>query len=85
MQFVLDCSVAISWCLADENNDYANSILAMMPDCEAYVPTIWFLEIANTLLVAEPRNRMTREQSESAISLLQSLLIRVDEARFGGL
>lgn len=21
MQFVLDCSVAISWCLVDENND----------------------------------------------------------------
>jgi hypothetical protein len=46
MQFVLDCSVAISWCLVDENNDYANGILAMMPDCEAFVPGIWSLEIA---------------------------------------
>ena len=26
MQFVLDCSVAISWCLVDENDDYANAI-----------------------------------------------------------
>lgn len=78
MQFVLDCSVAISWCLVDENNDYANSILAMMPDCEAFVPAIWSLEIANVLLVAERRNRMTTEQSEEAITLLQSLLIQVD-------
>ncbi len=80
MQFVLDCSVAISWCLVDENDDYANAILAMMPDCEAYVPLIWSLEIANTLLVAERRNRITTEQSELAIALLQSLLIYVDEA-----
>jgi predicted nucleic acid-binding protein len=79
MQFVLDCSVAISWCLVDENDEYANAILAMMPDCEAYVPGIWSLEIANTLLVAERRNRMTAEQSELAIDLLQSLLIYVDK------
>jgi predicted nucleic acid-binding protein len=80
MQFVLDCSVAISWCLVDENNDYANAILVMMPDWEAFVPGIWSLEVANTLLVAERRNRMTTEQSEIAIVLLQSLLIQVDEA-----
>lgn len=71
MQFVLDCSVAISWCLVDENNDYANGILAMMPDAEAFVPGIWSLEIANVLLVAERRNRMTTEQSSEAIALLQ--------------
>ncbi|QLE60039.1 type II toxin-antitoxin system VapC family toxin [Nostoc sp. TCL26-01] len=80
MQFVLDCSVAISWCLVDENNDYANGILAMMPDAEAFVPGIWSLEIANVLLVAERRNRMTTEQSSEAIALLQSLLILVDTA-----
>ncbi|MEW5861115.1 MAG: type II toxin-antitoxin system VapC family toxin [Cyanobacteriota bacterium] len=80
MQFVLDCSVAISWCLVDEDDDYANAILAMMPESEAFVPLIWLLEVANTLLVAERRNRMTTEQSEIAIALLESLLIHVDEA-----
>ncbi len=80
MQFVLDCSVAISWCLVDENNPTANAILAMMPDAEAFVPGIWSLEIANVLLVAERRNRMTQDQSEEAITLLQSLLIQVDTA-----
>jgi predicted nucleic acid-binding protein len=80
MQFVLDCSIAISWCLVDENNDYANCILSMMLDSEAFVPGIWSLEVANTLVVAERRNRMTQEQSEEAITLLQSLLIQVDTA-----
>ena len=78
MRFVLDCSVAISWCLVDEDNNYANGILTIMPDSEAFVPGIWSLEIANVLLVAERRNRMTQEQSEEAIALLQSLLIQVD-------
>jgi len=40
MKFVLDCSVAISWCLFDENDDYANAILAMMPVSQAFVPGI---------------------------------------------
>lgn len=80
MQFVLDCSVAISWCLVDENNPTANAILAIMPDAEAFVPGIWSLEIANVLLVALRRNRMTQDQSEEAITLLQSLLIQVDTA-----
>ncbi len=78
MQFVLDCSVSISWCLVDENNPTADAILAIMSDAEAFVPGIWSLEVANTLLVAERRNRITLEQSELAIALLQSLLIQVD-------
>ncbi|MEM1170361.1 MAG: type II toxin-antitoxin system VapC family toxin [Cyanobacteria bacterium P01_H01_bin.35] len=79
IQFVLDCSVAISWCLVDESDDYADAVLALMPNAEAFVPGIFVLEIANTLLVAERRNRMNRQQTETAIDLLESLLIQVDE------
>lgn len=78
IQFVLDCSVAISWCLVDEDDDYANAVLALMPDAEAFVPEIFTLEIANTLLVAERRNRMTSTQTVSAINLIQSLPISID-------
>ena len=78
IQFVLDCSVAISWCLVDENNDYANAVLALMPDAETFVPEIFTLEIANTLLVSERRNRMTSAQTASAINLIQSLPISID-------
>lgn len=78
MQFILDCSISISWCFVDEQNAYANNILAIMPDCQAYVPEIWSLEVANTLLVAQRRNRITQEQAELAIALLQSLSIYID-------
>jgi len=50
MQFVLDSSIAISWCLVHEDNEYANARLAMMPDCEAFVAGILSLEVANFFL-----------------------------------
>ena len=46
IEFVLDCSVAISWCLVDEDNDYANAVLDLMPNAEAFVREIWPLEMA---------------------------------------
>jgi predicted nucleic acid-binding protein len=78
IEFVLDCSVAISWCLVDENDNYANEVLKLMSNAKAFVPGIWSLEIANTLLVAERRNRLKKNQSDLAIILLQSLNISVD-------
>ena len=78
IEFILDCSISISWVLVDEYDDYANSILDLMTDATAFVPEIWSLEVVNTLLVAERRNRMTIEQSEQAIKLLQSLPIVID-------
>lgn len=62
----------------DEDDDYANAVLALMPDAEAFVPEIFTLEIANTLLVSERRNRMTSAQTASAINLIQSLPISID-------
>jgi predicted nucleic acid-binding protein len=64
--------------LVDEDNDYANAVLDIMPNAEAFVLEIWSLEIVNTLLVAERRNRMTVEQSQASINWLQSLLITID-------
>ncbi|MDJ0597240.1 MAG: hypothetical protein QNJ37_00110 [Crocosphaera sp.] len=40
IEFVLDCSISISWCLVDEDDNYANSILALIPDPTAFVPEI---------------------------------------------
>jgi predicted nucleic acid-binding protein len=64
--------------LVDEDNDYANAVLDIMPNAEAFVLEIWSLEIVNTLLVAERRNRMTVEQTQASINWLQSLLITID-------
>ena len=71
MRFVLDCSVAISWCLPDESNAYADAVLILLSaDTEAVVPSIWWLEIVNVLLVAERRRRTTEVQTAEALAVL---------------
>jgi predicted nucleic acid-binding protein len=86
-QFVLDCSIAISWCLKDENNGYADEALmllqANMDTVEAVVPGIWSLEIANTLLVSERRQRLTATQVQTAIKTFESMAVVVDQFTAG--
>ena len=76
--FVLDCSIAISWIFPDEHSDYAEKILFLLEKQQAIVPSIWFLEIANVLLGGERRGRITQAQTTRALSLLTGLDIVVD-------
>ncbi len=80
IRFVLDCSVAMSWCFDDETNTYADEVLESLLTAEAVVPTLWSLEVANVLVVAERRKRITEAQLIRATALLQALPISVDEA-----
>lgn len=76
--FVLDCSVAMSWCFEDEVSVYADLVLDALKDTEAVVPSLWPLEVANVLSVAERRSRLSESQMTRAITLFQALPIRVD-------
>jgi predicted nucleic acid-binding protein len=81
MRFVLDCSVAISWCLQDEDSAYANAVLTLLSSQnQAVIPSIGWLEIINVLLVAERRSRSTSTQTNQAVRMLQSLPILTDTA-----
>lgn len=77
-RFVLDCSVAMSWCFEDEADSYATVMLDMLPESEAVVPSIWTLEVANVLLVAERRGRLTEAEGLQFLSLLCALPITVE-------
>ena len=57
-RFVIDNSVVMSWCFQDEANEYAETILDSLCDCEAIVPAVWPLEVGNVLVMAERRNRL---------------------------
>ncbi len=59
MTFVVDASVTLAWYLEDEPNDYAERMLVRLPSEPAVVPAIWGLEVANGLLIAERRGRVT--------------------------
>ena len=78
-QFVLDCSVSAAWCLQDENSSKALTILDRLAHDTAVVPALWCYEMANVLLVAERKGRITPAIATREIELLLQLPISLVE------
>lgn len=77
-EFVLDGSVTMAWYFADESNAYADAVLSDLESARALVPSLWKLEVANTLLVGERRKRSTEAQAAAWLGILETLSIEVD-------
>ena len=80
MPLVVDASVTLAWCFEDEESPETESILDLLAEDTAVVPALWELEVANVLLLAERRGRLTEAQSARFMTLLQQLPILVDTA-----
>jgi predicted nucleic acid-binding protein len=78
-EFVLDGSVTMVWGFDDEEDDYAIAILNRMPDLQAYVPSLWPLEVANALLVGERRSRTTPADAARFLAILGAFPIAIDD------
>lgn len=78
MSFVLDASVALAWCFADEGGAYAPEVLAALREGEAFVPAHWTLEVSNGLLVAERKRRITAQEATRVARLLLALPIAIE-------
>ena len=80
--FVLDASVAISWCFPGdptENTPYSRRVLSELAVNDAIVPEIWAFEVANSIFVAySKRQRITEQQIHEYLELLKALPIRVE-------
>jgi len=76
---VIDSSVSIAWCFPGEQDDYSQSVLDALASERAFVPDLWHLEVANTLLVGERRKRSTQANTFTWMGFLASLPITVDE------
>jgi predicted nucleic acid-binding protein len=79
-RFVLDGSVTLAWLFHDEQDPYADTIVARLPYIEMHVPRLWHLEVANVLLVGERRGRCTQADTTSWLGFLAGLPIMVDAA-----
>jgi predicted nucleic acid-binding protein len=81
-EFVLDASVAVSWCFPGdptENTPYSRRVLQELAFNDAVVPEIWAYEIANKIFVAHnKRKRITVTQVQEYLALLKALRIRVE-------
>lgn len=76
---VLDCSIAVSWCFADEAAPETDALLQRVRDETALVPMLWHLEVGNVLLQAERRGRITTAAAVSRLELLGALPIATDD------
>jgi len=74
-RFVLDASVALRWFLNDPVPEYAASVRQLIIDgYRAVVPSIWTLEMVNSLLVAERKGNITTAAVDERISNIEELL-----------
>ena len=60
MPFVLDASIAACWAFDDEDHPVAALALDRVRTDEARVPSLWWFEVRNTLIVSERRGRLTK-------------------------
>lgn len=76
--FVIDNSVVMSWCFANESNRYADVVLNMLTQATAVVASIRPLEVVNDLLVAERQKRLSESDNMRLLTLLSQLPIHVE-------
>lgn len=76
--FVLDASVALSWCFEDEGGRYTDSVIDSLRSSEAVVPALWTFEVVNGLATAERRRRISEGEAGEFLRVLLELPIRVE-------
>jgi predicted nucleic acid-binding protein len=74
---VVDSSIALSWCLPDEGE--STQIQQEVAEHGAIAPSHWPLEVANALLMAERRQRITAALRNAALQDLGALPIILDD------
>jgi len=78
-RLVLDASMTLAWCFPNESTAYTEAVLDLLTiGAEAFTPAIWPFEVANALLMAERRKRITIAQVTSILQRIASLPISVD-------
>jgi predicted nucleic acid-binding protein len=78
VSLVLDSSAALAWIYDEETTDPIRLIFSAVAEQGAFVPSLWRLEIANSLTVAVRRGRVDREFRRAALADLGDLDIIVD-------
>lgn len=78
MPVVVDASVTMAWCFEDEASPDADAVLDTLVHDTAVVPALWSIEVANVLIVAQRKGRLTEAQAVRFLDLLAQLPVDVD-------
>lgn len=78
--FVLDCSATLPWLFASEATPATDRLLtALTEGAQAWVPTLWHLELGNVLLGAQRKGRVDKAGIARFLSGLAVYDIIVDD------
>lgn len=80
---IIDCSMTMAWCLADERTPASDQILDRLLSETALVPAHWFLEVTNVLAMAEKRQRISPADSSLFTQLQAEFEIEIDDDSSG--
>lgn len=78
MSFVIDSSVALSWCFEDERTPATLVLLERVAESGAVVPPHWPAEVLNGLMMAERRQRIDAERRRRLAEFLRDLPLEID-------
>lgn len=78
MSLVLDSSVTLAWLYSDELTPAAQQIFERVTATGAWVPSLWRLEVANSLQGGIRRGRISAEFRDAALTDLALLNITID-------
>lgn len=78
MSLILDTSVTIAWLYAERVTFAVEDVFTRLEVSEAWVPSLWRLEVANVLLIGIRRKRHNTIFRDAALTDLAQLPIRVD-------
>jgi predicted nucleic acid-binding protein len=79
MAVIPDVSAILALALEDEDASFAESVLEAIAADEAIVPTLFWFEIRNMLLMAERRKRIAAAKTTAFLSDLALLTFAVDD------
>ena len=78
-RWVVDASLSLSWIHPGQATKETDDLLeSLKQGVELVVPGLWFLEMANALLVLERRGKLTGEERQEALFALRAFPITVD-------
>ena len=78
--FVVDASMAFAWVKPSQASADSDALLARIEQgAMVIVPPLWFLEVANGLLVAQRRKLLTASERTRALDRLSGLALTADD------
>ena len=79
MSLVLDSSAALAWIYGDETTAEIRVVFDQVAAAGAMVPSLWRLEVANSLTMGVRRGRITADFRRAALADLAMLDITTDQ------